>query len=301
MEKISIDHPLVSVIIPVYNGSNYLAEAINSVIDQTYKNIEIIVVNDGSNDHNKTRDIALSYGNKIIYYEKPNGGVSSALNLGISKMSGKYFSWLSHDDIYLNTKIFDQLNFILKNEINFVFSKFKLIDKNSKQLTSGKSFLLNRNLFIELLVDQRIHGCATLISKSLIDTVGNFDEKLRYTQDYDFWFRILKKEKIFYLDKFVLFSRFHIEQGASVKNHNADIRNETEKLLLKITEHILITQNFSISELVYVVFWLSRKGFIVISDMFINQCKNILLKTILIIIRHSFSIINKIYKWIREV
>lgn len=301
MEKIFIDQPLVSVIIPVYNGSNYLAEAINSVIDQTYKNIEIIVVNDGSNDHNKTRDIALSYGNKIIYYEKPNGGVSSALNLGISKMSGKYFSWLSHDDIYFNSKIFDQLEFVLKNEINFVFSKFKLIDKNSKQLISKKKFSLNRNLFIELLVDQRIHGCATLISKSLIDEVGNFDEKLRYTQDYDFWFKILVKEKIFYLDKFVLFSRVHVEQGASVKNHNAYIRTETKNLLSKITKHTLITQNFSINELLYVVFGLSRKGFYEISDLFITHCDNILIKNILIIIRYSFSVINKIYKWIKKV
>lgn len=92
--------PLFSVIIPVYNGSNYLSQAIDSVLEQTYQNIELIVVNDGSTDNFETRNISLSYGNKIRYFEKDNGGVSSALNFGISKMLGKYFCWLSHDDFF---------------------------------------------------------------------------------------------------------------------------------------------------------------------------------------------------------
>ena len=97
--------PLVSIIVPVYNGANYMREAIDSALAQTYSNIEIIVVNDGSNDGGKTRDIALSYGNKIRYFEKENGGVSTALNLGIKNMGGAYFSWLSHDDVYLPEKV----------------------------------------------------------------------------------------------------------------------------------------------------------------------------------------------------
>ena len=97
--------PLVSIVIPVYNGANYMREAIDSALAQTYSNIEIIVVNDGSNDGGATRDIALSYGDKIRYFEKENGGVSTALNLGIKNMRGKYFSWLSHDDVYLPEKI----------------------------------------------------------------------------------------------------------------------------------------------------------------------------------------------------
>ena len=92
-------HPLVSIVIPVYNGSNFVREAIDSALAQTYDNVEIIVVNDGSTDEGKTREIALSYGDKIRYFEKPNGGVSSALNMGISNMQGQYFSWLSHDDM----------------------------------------------------------------------------------------------------------------------------------------------------------------------------------------------------------
>ena len=90
-------YPKISIIIPVYNGSNYLQEAIESCLQQTYKEYEIIVVNDGSNDSGKTRAIAQKYDKQIRYFEKENGGVSSALNFGISKMEGDFFAWLSQD------------------------------------------------------------------------------------------------------------------------------------------------------------------------------------------------------------
>ena len=102
-------HPLVSIIIPVYNGANFLAQAIDSALSQTYDNIEILVINDGSTDNGATEQIALSYGNKVRYFNKRNGGVSSALNLGIEKMQGEYFSWLSHDDLYEPEKIKKQI------------------------------------------------------------------------------------------------------------------------------------------------------------------------------------------------
>ena len=75
--------PLVSIIIPVYNGSNYLAQAIDSALAQTYTPIEIIVVNDGSRDDGATEEVALGYGDRITYVRKENGGSSSALNEGI--------------------------------------------------------------------------------------------------------------------------------------------------------------------------------------------------------------------------
>ena len=105
-------NPKVSIIIPVYNGSNYLREAIDSALAQTYKNLEILVINDGSNDKGKTDKIAKSYGNKIRYFKKENGGVATALNLGIKKMTGEYFSWLSHDDLYYPNKVKKQIRFL---------------------------------------------------------------------------------------------------------------------------------------------------------------------------------------------
>jgi glycosyltransferase involved in cell wall biosynthesis len=83
--------PLVSIIIPVFNGSLFMKEAIDSALNQTYANCEVIVVNDGSTDEGKTAHIARTYGTRIRYFEKPNGGCGSALNVGIANMRGAYF------------------------------------------------------------------------------------------------------------------------------------------------------------------------------------------------------------------
>ena len=104
-----MSEPLVSIIIPVFNGSNYLANAIDSALGQTYPHCEVIVVNDGSNDEGATESIARSYGDRIRYHYKENGGVASAMNLGIRLTHGDYFSWLSHDDYYHPDKILHQL------------------------------------------------------------------------------------------------------------------------------------------------------------------------------------------------
>ena len=104
--------PLVSIVIPVYNGSNYMKEAIDSALSQTYENIEIVVVNDGSKDEGKSDAIARSYGDKIRYFPKANGGSSSALNKGIAEMNGEWFSWLSHDDLYYPQKVEKQVEYL---------------------------------------------------------------------------------------------------------------------------------------------------------------------------------------------
>ena len=101
--------PKISIVIPAYNASNYLAEAIDSALAQTYPNVEIIVVNDGSKDDGATERIALSYGDKIRYFSKENGGSSSALNTGIANMTGEWFSSHSHDDLYLPEKLEKQV------------------------------------------------------------------------------------------------------------------------------------------------------------------------------------------------
>ena len=90
MPKTEIKNPKVVVIMPVYNGSNYMREAIDSALNQTYKNVEVVVINDGSTDGGKTDAIAKSYGDKIKYFVKENGGVSSALNFGIKYIQDNY-------------------------------------------------------------------------------------------------------------------------------------------------------------------------------------------------------------------
>ena len=123
--------PKITIAIPVYNGSNFMKVAIDSAIAQTYDNKEILVINDGSTDNGETEKIALSYGNKIRYIKKENGGVATALNLAIKEMKGEYLSWLSHDDMYKPFKLEKQVEVLnkLQDKNTIIFSNVELIDE----------------------------------------------------------------------------------------------------------------------------------------------------------------------------
>lgn len=214
-------NPLVSIIIPVYNGSNYMREAIDSALAQTYPNIEIIVVNDGSKDDGATENIALSYGNKIRYIYKENGGVSTALNRGIMEMQGDYFSWLSHDDVYSPDKVAKQIEILSEdsygNEV--VLCSCVQIDKNSHRLPDAKAKKLNNGK--KLSWEQAVmyvtkcsaNGCALLIPKTAFDKCGGFDERLRYCQDIFMWWKIfLNRYTLVLCDHPGVLSRVHDKQ-----------------------------------------------------------------------------------------
>lgn len=209
--------PKVSIIIPVYNGANYLKEAINSALSQTYKNIEVLVIDDGSNDDGKTTKIAKSFGKKIRYFKKENGGVASALNLGIQKMKGEYFSWLSHDDIYLPIKIAEQLKEIKKYPPKTVlYSNFELIDEKGKHLKNFK-FKPPPAHFVYYLIDEKfIHGCTVFVLKKALQKAGPFNEKLRNVQDYEMWYRLMKNGYTFrHIPKILVKARLHSGQGVN--------------------------------------------------------------------------------------
>lgn len=125
-------NPLVSIIIPVYNGANYMREAIDSAIAQTYCNIEILVINDGSTDNGKTEEIALSYGDKIRYFYKENGGVSSARNAGIEKSVGDYVMFVDGDDWLNKDTVLECVKIICETNAECVlFSYVKEYKNNS--------------------------------------------------------------------------------------------------------------------------------------------------------------------------
>ena len=238
-------NPLVSIVIPVYNGSNYMREAIDSALAQTYDNIEIIVVNDGSKDN--TEEIALSYGDKIRYFTKENGGVATALNLGIENMRGEYFSWLSHDDLYMPDKIEKQVTFIAEhcNPETIVYSGFEFINEQfeiMEQLnhtTSHPMEKLNTPLFP--IFKGLIHGCSLLIHKSHFEHVGLFDVNLPTTQDYDLWFKIFRNSDVRYLPQILVKSRVHSEQGSfKVKNHLDECSELWINLMNSLTEEEML-------------------------------------------------------------
>jgi glycosyltransferase involved in cell wall biosynthesis len=209
------NNPLVSIVIPVYNGARYLKEAIDSALAQTYSPCEIIVVNDGSKDDGKTEAAALSYGNRIQYVSKPNGGVASALNCGIRKMKGEYFSWLSHDDVYCPEKIKAQVKLLSSlPDGTIAFSDYRHINEHSQKLDTIKHGRVSKIRLQELLIaDASIQGCTLLIPSLCFSRAGCFDETMKTTQDYRLWYVFSGVFSFVHLPRVTVLSRIHSEQG----------------------------------------------------------------------------------------
>lgn len=231
-------HPLVSIVIPVYNGSNFLHEAIESAMSQTYQPIEIIVVNDGSTDDGATRRVAERYGSSIRYFEKENGGVSTALNIGIREMRGDYFSWLSHDDVYPPEKIEGQIEFLSdKPEGSCAYGDVQYIDEKSV-LQGRKRFGRNDRVpFLYRLVVDGLHGCSALIPRPCFDAVGLFREDLKVIQDIEMWARIGARFPFLHEPEIRVLSRQHSKQGS--QNFSRMDQREIERFYTPVIPTVL--------------------------------------------------------------
>ncbi len=220
--------PKVSIIIPVYNGANYMREAIDSALAQTYEHIEVIVVNDGSRDEGATREVALSYGDRIRYIEKENGGVSSALNCGIRAMTGDYFSWLSHDDRYEPEKVARQMAHLAacedRDKLIAMCGGF-YIDKDSKKLRDMDFHFPTGAVHtgMEVLNYLLTHGvldmCCLLIPKKTFEECAYFHEDLRYNQDALILYQIFSRgyRMVTFTDERDVAYRLHIAQTSKTR------------------------------------------------------------------------------------
>lgn len=195
---------LVSVIIPTYKRSHLLEKAINSVVNQTYKNIEIIVVDDNSpasNYRKKTEKIMLNYKNNnnikyIKHLENKNG--AAARNTGLKFSEGKYISFLDDDDEFFCLKIEKQVDFIKKSKNNFkaVYCKFGMYNNDKKIYESA--YFSEGNLMLDVLsLKTKIFaGSTLLIEKNILEELNGFDESFERHQDYDLLVRFFRKYKI---------------------------------------------------------------------------------------------------------
>jgi len=200
--------PLISVIIPAYNCENYLSECLDSVLNQTYKNLECIIINDGSTDN--TESIVFQYLKKdfrLKYYSQNNRGVSSARNVGIDKASGEIVTFLDADD-WLNEELYDtQIRYIKKNNLfnqNFVvYSDMKIIwkAKNGETIKEktyiveelDKDELLKKMLGLEFGEFPPLYFNCAIIKKNIFNNI-RFNEELRAYEDLDCWYRILNSD-----------------------------------------------------------------------------------------------------------
>lgn len=236
--------PLVSIVIPLYNGSNYVEEALKSALAQTYENIEIVVVNDGSTDDGAGRAICEKYADKIVYLEKENGGCASALNYGVRHAKGEFISWLSHDDLYEPTKVEHQILQYEKHGLdreNTVISNVGgLIDSEGKPIAHPTrrdvGFLGAEAAFEYILFRGCPNGCGLLIPRGLFEKYGYFDEGQRFVLDWNLWLRFALSGVDFYFDDERLVSnRVHSMQvTVKQKELHSKEANETVNQLLSM-------------------------------------------------------------------
>lgn len=237
-----MENSKVSIIIPVYNGSNFMRCAIDCALNQTYQNTEVIVVNDGSKDDGKTEEIALSYGDRIRYFPKPNGGVSSALNYGIANMTGDYFAWLSHDDAYTTTRIEDSVELLKahgllgKKYIGYTGGYFA--DAAGTKIKDFRHYFDRNRIYsgyeaMEMMTaNGTLYGCNLLIPRSAFEEAGAFDESLRYSQDALMWYRIfLAGYGIVSDDLPNVMSRMH---GGQVSHQRRDLFSHDALVIAKL-------------------------------------------------------------------
>lgn len=224
--------PLVSVIMPNYNGEKYLAEAIESVLNQTYTHWELIAVDDGSKDNSVS--IIQTYAskdNRIKLVINPiNKGLSASRNEGLKVCEGEFVCFLDSDDIFLPNKLADQVKCLLENgSVGLVYSnqligdeKLNITDRSVYVMpTIGlKEFMSIRNLFSTLCV---------MIRRSVIKEVGYFDVSLAGGEDWDYWIRCSEKTSFYHLKTDVAVYRLHSAQ----MHHNMPKMKSARELIIK--------------------------------------------------------------------
>lgn len=205
--------PLVSVIMPVHNGSRYLNESIESILTQTYSNIEFIIINDGSSD--KTKDILISYTDTriILIHNETNIGLNKSLNIGIMRSNGKYIVRMDSDDISFPERILEQVNF-MENNPNCILcgTNCQIIDSENQIIKISDNYLnkysneIKASLFFTCPI---VHPSVCVRSSILFDNNIFYNEDIKQAEDYVLYTKIFPFGDFINLDIILLKYRIH--------------------------------------------------------------------------------------------
>jgi glycosyltransferase involved in cell wall biosynthesis len=184
-----VSHPLVSVIIPTYNRKGFLIEAITSVLDGSFCDYEVIVVDDGSTDG--TAEAISELEDPIRYHYQSNRGVSNARNTGVQLSGGKYIAFLDSDDLWQNMKLEFQVDFLANNpEFRICHSDEIWIRNGTRINQKDRHRKFSGDIFEKCLPLCIISPSSILMERSVFDDLGGFDETLPVCEDYDLWLRM---------------------------------------------------------------------------------------------------------------
>ena len=221
----------VSVIVPTYNCATYLPDAIDSVLAQTFKDFEIIIVDDGSTDN--TREVVKKYGLQIKYIYQENKGPSAARNLGIQSSNGQYIAFLDSDDIWLPQKLELQMNEFLKSPSTGLVTcgRYNIDSNGALQECLCDISYISRTKALDLFLTKNIlHGgnSQVVIKRECLDKVGLFDEELHVAEDWDLWLKICKQYDFKGLNKPLV--KIRIRENSQSSYGDKNLKNELKYL-----------------------------------------------------------------------
>lgn len=228
--------PKVSVIITSYNHAKFIEQAIMSVLDQTYGNIELIVVDDGSTDSSPSIIKSLQLKHSFRFLEQDNRGVSSAVNHGLRHATGEYIGFLASDDYYHPEKISQQITYYTQNDhFGFIHAGVVTVDKNGDEInrTDFSKVTWDSGRIFETLLDSCFVSAQTvMIKRKVLDSVGCFDESIAI-EDWDLWLRIAKHYDVGFQQLHIAFYRQHGANTYFSKNTQNVLRMcKAEKAIL---------------------------------------------------------------------
>ena len=194
----------ISVVIPTYNRIELLKRSIDSVINQTIKPSEIIIVDDGSNDG--TEAMVKKKYDSVKLIKQKNKGVSAARNSGIKASSGEWICFLDSDDEWKNDKLEKQITAVANNSDYKFFHSNEIWIKNGKRINQKKKHKkYGGDIFKKCLDMCRISPSSVLIDKNIFEEIGFFNENLVVCEDYELWLRICDKYEVFFIDEPLIF------------------------------------------------------------------------------------------------
>lgn len=194
--------PRVSVVMAAYNYGQYIAQAIQSVVDQSYADWELIVVDDGSTDD--TREVASRFlgDRRIRYHYQENRGQPSAENAGIALSKADYIAFLDADDLWLNTKLEKQIPRLEESpELGLIYSRRLMIDPRGRRLKANSNPCFRGSVLPALFQQNFICFSSSVVRRRAIEEAGGFNEEYRHANDYDLWLRLALKHQFDYVDE----------------------------------------------------------------------------------------------------
>jgi glycosyltransferase involved in cell wall biosynthesis len=227
--------PLVSVLTATWNQSAYLREALDSAMAQTYRDIELVVVDDGSTDD--TPEVCASYGDRIRYFrhENDNTGGATALALAFKMARGDYLAVLDHDDRWLPQKLERQVQALEAwPEAGAAFTRCTLIDSAGASLGPWDMTAPSGDVFHVLLRANRYCMSSSLLRRSVIEKVGHHDTSVQ-VGDWDMWLRIAREHPIIMIEEFLTEYRVH---GDNYSRNRRKMANGSRQVLERHRPHL---------------------------------------------------------------